>query len=351
MTWLEFRCRHRHSADFTLDVELKLDAPVAALYGPSGSGKTSVLHILAGLHRPDEGYIRVRDRVLLDTSRRIDVPIDRRRVGVVFQDRLLFPHMSVRDNIDYGRRRRPGNVDPDAVIATLEIGPLLERFPRELSGGERQRIAVARTLLSSPEILLLDEPLAALDDDRRAKILTYLDRVLAEFSIPTLLVSHSPLEIRRLAQSVHCIRDGRIVAIGTPDEVLSPSSEGLHNGRMTNLLHVADIKSGDDGWLGKVGGSIVQLPSPPPESAATFVHFHANDVVLSRQDVVGVSARNHFPGTVRQIVNSSGRVFVAVDIGQIVWAEITPQSVRDLDLAVGKEIVCLLKTVSIHWVE
>lgn len=351
MTWLELRCRHRFSADFKLDVELQLDAPVAALYGPSGSGKTSILHILAGLHRPDDGYIRVRDRVLLDTSRRIDVPIDRRRVGVVFQDRLLFPHMSVRDNIHYGRRRRPGNVDLDAVVATLEIGPLLERYPRELSGGERQRIAVARTLLSSPDILLLDEPLAALDDERRAKILTYLDRVLSEFSIPTLLVSHSPLEIRRLAQSVHCIRNGRIVAAGTPDEVLNPANEGLNDGRMMNLLHVADVHPTAGGWQGIVGGAKVQLPLPPPDSGATFIHFHANDVVLSRQDLVGVSARNHFRGAVRQIIEASGRAYIAVDVGQIVWAEITPQSVRDLELAVGREIICYLKSVSIRWVE
>ncbi|HMN39175.1 MAG TPA: ATP-binding cassette domain-containing protein [Hyphomicrobium sp.] len=220
---IEFDARLKRNG-FTLDAQFSTDVAILALFGPSGSGKTTVLHLIAGLVRPDEGRIAVGGRVLADTANHLFVPNHRRRAGLVFQDAQLFPHMSVEQNLRFGRRfsQDLGRKIPfDAVVDTLQIAPLLGRRAPALSGGEKQRVALGRALLAGSDILLLDEPLASLDDARKEEILGLIARVRDEFAIPIIYVTHSAPEVRRLAGHVILLNGGRIAARGAPHEVLA----------------------------------------------------------------------------------------------------------------------------------
>lgn len=233
MSWLDFRCRYRFASGFQLDVAFETDGRVTSLFGPSGSGKTSVLSLVAGLQRPDQGRIALGERTLVDTERGVFVPVERRNVGLVFQDHQLFPHLTVAGNLRYGerrRRRRGGRqIEFDRVVEVLELGDLLSRSPRTLSGGERQRVALGRSLLAGPELLLLDEPLASLDQALKDRVLTYLERVVAQWQIPAIYVSHAEAEVRRLADWVVVLEQGRVVRCGPPDETLTRSCSSLRS--------------------------------------------------------------------------------------------------------------------------
>ena len=208
---IEFAMRHSHE-DFALDIAFASDARTLALFGDSGAGKTSVLNAIAGLLRPAHGCVVVDDRVLFDSARDIDVPASQRRIGYVFQDGRLFPHRDVRANIVYGVPRKGGSVDFDAIVALLDLSPLLPRMPASLSGGERQRVAIARALLSAPRALLLDEPLTGLHAAARAQVLEYLTRLKRELRVFTLLVSHHASEVTTLADEVVLLDAGTVAA-------------------------------------------------------------------------------------------------------------------------------------------
>jgi molybdate transport system ATP-binding protein len=198
--------------DFELQLDEALASGITALFGPSGSGKTTTLDAIAGLRVPSNGVISIHDRVLFDAARRINLPPHQRHVGYVPQDVALFPHMNVRRNVLYGRR--PGQkLSLDTVVRMLEVGDLLDRRVPELSGGERQRVALARALMSAPELLLLDEPLAAVDVERRRRILPYLVRVRDDLGIPVIYVSHDRGEVDQLADRVIVLQDGRAIPI------------------------------------------------------------------------------------------------------------------------------------------
>ncbi|HJT36482.1 MAG TPA: molybdenum ABC transporter ATP-binding protein [Pirellulales bacterium] len=230
MNRLSVCCRHRYASGFELDVAFQIAHQVTSLFGPSGSGKTTVLAMIAGALRPQAGRIELGGRMLVDTSQNICLAAEHRRVGLVFQDHLLFPHLNVEQNLRYGQRRRrvgASDIDFGQVVEVLELGDLLERMPRNLSGGQRQRVALGRSLLASPELLLLDEPLAALDAPLKDRILTYLERVVAQWRLPTIYVSHAASEVERLADWVIVLKQGRVAATGTPEQILKqqPQSE------------------------------------------------------------------------------------------------------------------------------
>jgi molybdate transport system ATP-binding protein len=201
---------------FTLEVRVRLEARITALFGASGAGKTTILDALAGLRTPSAGSIVVGQRVLFDSVRGVNLAPHQRHVGYVAQDVALFPHMSVRRNVLYGRREGQ-RLSLETVVRMLEIAPLLDRKVPQLSGGERQRVALARALMSAPELLLLDEPLAAVDVERRRRILPYLERVRDELMVPIIYVTHDPAEVRQLAEHVVILDEGRVVTTGSPE--------------------------------------------------------------------------------------------------------------------------------------
>jgi molybdate transport system ATP-binding protein len=357
MSVLSFQCRHRYPGGFDLDIAFELSHRFTSLFGPSGSGKTSVLSIIAGLLRPQQGEVRLNHRTLLDTASGISLPPENRHVGVVFQDALLFPHFTVERNLRYGaqHRRRPRRtVAFSRVVEVLELGPLVPRYPQNLSGGERQRVALGRALLSGPELLVMDEPLASLDDPLKGRILSYLERVVAEWNLTTLFVTHGQAEVRRVAEWVVVLEQGRVLCAGPPDQALTqPGPLAWTNSTApANLLRVEQLTSAEGHVVARVGGQTIRLPiAKLPAKSPAFLQFRPADVMLSRRDVTGLSARNHLRGRVCQVLAVEDAVFVAIDIGQMLWAEITPQAAAELQLAPGVDVICLLKAHSLTLVE
>ncbi|MAT69728.1 MAG: molybdenum ABC transporter ATP-binding protein [Planctomycetaceae bacterium] len=354
MSHLEFACQHSRSAEFRLDARFETHHGVTALFGPSGAGKTTVLAIIAGLLKPDAGSVVHDGRVLVRTTERRFLPPEKRRIGMVFQDHLLFPHLTVRKNLSYSRRAAASGRKLAAlgeVAAALDIEKLLEQFPRQLSGGERQRVALGRALLSQPDLLLLDEPLSSLDARLRYRILDYVERVVRLWDVPVVFVSHSQAEVRRLAQWVVMLDRGRVVQVGTPEEVLG-SSDALalqNSAAPINLLRFEKVRRAGDHCFGQLGSQEVFVPlQGPTVREPLIVQFSPRDVILGRHGLTGVSARNQLSGTIRQIVRTDYGVFAAVDVGQIVWAAVTEDAIRELDLQIGGEAICLVKAHSLE---
>ena len=346
---LQFDCRLRYPSGFELDATFKSGSGVTALFGPSGSGKSSILSLLAGVLRPQSGRIHLGDRVLADVAAGVCVPPERRRLGVVFQEQLLFPHLTVRQNLRFGQGRHGARtVDFGRVVEVLEIGGFLERRPDALSGGQRQRVALGRALLCGPELLLLDEPLAGLDEALKERLLTYLGRALAEWRVPTMFVSHHQTDVRRLADWVVMMEAGRVVAYGPTTETLDRTLLARPAQRVApvNLLRVTDLCQVEGHWEGRIGGQVLHLPPANLRmGSSAYVQFQPHDVILARGPQAGVlSARNRVDGVVREMLVFEGRAFVAVDMGQFLWAEVTPEAVRDLGLRVGEAVSCLIKT-------
>ena len=218
---------HKEIGELALSVSFESDGPVTGLFGPSGAGKSTLVNVIAGLTKPDKGRIVLGDEVLFDSRRSIDIPAHRRRIGYVFQEGRLFPHLSVRKNLDYGRWMTGAPDDPAElarVVAMLDLEPLLERRPGKLSGGERQRVAIGRALMMKPRLLLLDEPLASLDPARKSEIMPYLVRLRDKVGLPMVYVSHYARELQRIANVVVRLDAGRIIAIGGP-EILTRADE------------------------------------------------------------------------------------------------------------------------------
>ena len=212
---LSVDCAHHYPSGFNLQVQFTAGTSVTALFGASGSGKTTTLNLIAGHLRPASGRICLGEQVLVDSSAGVFLPPDQRRIGIVFQDHRLFPHLTVRRNLEYGLRRRPlRQIDLAKVVQVLELETLLDRPPATLSGGQQQRVALGRAILRGPELLLLDEPLAALDDALKHRVLVYLERAIETWRIPTLFVSHDQADVRRLAETVVVLEHGRVVASG-----------------------------------------------------------------------------------------------------------------------------------------
>ncbi len=353
MTTLRFECRHRFASGFSLDVAFQTDRLVTSLFGPSGCGKTSTLSVLSGLLQPREACIHLGEECLADTSRGVWLPPERRHVGCVFQDHLLFPHLNVEGNLSFGQKHsssRQARVERGRVAEVLELTSLLSRKPSELSGGQRQRVALGRALLSQPKFLLMDEPLAALDETIKTRILNYLERIVHEFQIPTLFVSHSQSEVRRFSQWVVVVEAGSVVAQGEPGATLDqPKTLGWKRAEgPINLLRVECYRASDGQLYGRLGAQALKLPTTDgletSDGDSLYVQFSPDQVMIARGDITGLSTRNHLHGVVRQLVAVIDGVYVAIDVGQVLWAHLTNEAIRDLQLASGDEVVALVKT-------
>lgn len=341
---------------FALQASLKLEQPVVGLFGPSGSGKSTLLGILAGTIKPDRGRIVVNGRCLLDTARGVDVPIHQRRVGLVFQDSKLFPHLTVKGNLQYGFKllaEAGQRFSLAQIIDLLELQPLLQQRPSQLSGGEKQRVALGRALLASPELLLLDEPLASLDERLKAQILPFLRRVKEQIRVPMIYVSHNINEILDLTRQLVVINDGAVLAHGefhdiiSTDKVLSlANSLGLDNSLSVELTE----KHEELGYcVAECGENSLLLPyTDAPVGARFSVVIPASNIALSRKKISGISIQNQIPGTVSAIRIVNHRALVTVDAGSILIAEITAKALHDLKIKMHDPVYCLIKTQAIR---
>jgi molybdate transport system ATP-binding protein len=341
---------------FHLVVRFQVEAPILGLFGRSGSGKTSVINAIAGITTPSRGAIRVNDVSLLDVAKGIDVPPDKRRIGYVFQDALLFPHMDVESNLLYGQRLHAPEdrfIDEARVVELLGLGALLQRRPRTLSGGERQRVAIGRALLAQPRILLMDEPLAALDIPRKTEILDYIERLRDELGIPIVYVSHSVTEIARLADTVVVLSDGKCLAVGGVDEVmgrldLKPVTERYEAGSVVDT-HVAAHDAHDQlTTLAFEGGELIvpQIDAAVGERVRTRIR--ARDVSLAIRKPTEISMLNVLPAqvtTVREMTGPVVDVQLAVG-GATLVARITRRSFQQLGIRRGQPLYALVKAVS-----
>jgi molybdate transport system ATP-binding protein len=355
---IEVRLRHRQG-DFVLDVAFAGPSPgVTALFGRSGAGKSTTVQAVAGLLRPDEGLIRVDGTTFLDTAAGIRLPPERRRVGIVFQDARLFPHMSVEANLLYGWRRAPRaerRIEPGPVVELLGIGHLMRRRPHGLSGGERQRVALGRALLAQPRLLLMDEPLASLDGPRKAEILPYLDRLRAELRLPVVYVSHAAEEVARLADRVVVLADGRVAAEGPVSEVLGLLAPGLAEGpEDQGSVLEGRVRGHDDAWrLTEVetpAGPIVVPRVALPEGAAVRVRVRARDVIVAAERPEATSVQNALPAVVRSVAADPDGPFATVLLdagGSDLAARVTRRSADRLGLAPGARVWALVKAASL----
>ena len=351
---LEIALRHRF-AGFDLDVAFQAPQGLTALFGRSGSGKTTIVNAVAGLLRPDQGRIVADGAVLLDTAARVSVPPHRRRVGYVFQDARLFPHLTVRQNLMYGRwfaPRGPG-ADLGHIVEMLGIGLLLDRRPGALSGGEKQRVALGRAILSNPRLLLMDEPLAALDEARKAEILPYLERLRDELQLPILYVSHSVAEVARLATTIVLMDAGRVIAAGPASTVMAdPSVVPVMGLREAGGTLIARLTAQEDDGLTRfeTGGGPILLPQvEAPVGARLRLRILAQDVMLATVRPEGISALNILSATVEEIRLGDGPgALVRLRVGEdLLLARLTRRSVLALGLTPGRAVYAVLKAVSV----
>jgi molybdate transport system ATP-binding protein len=340
---------------FRLAARFKGEGGVTALFGRSGSGKTSLVNIIAGLLRPDQGRVVVDGVTLVDVKRGIFVPPHRRRLGYVFQEARLFPHLTVRQNLLYGRFFTPAAERPavEPVVAMLGIGHLLDRRPGGLSGGEKQRVAIGRALLAGPRLLLMDEPLAALDDARKAEILPYIERLRDEMRLPIVYVSHSLGEVARLATTMVVLNEGSVEAAGPTAEVMqrldiAPVAEPEEAGAVIETTVIAHEEAFALTRLASPAGDLLVPQVPLPSGAALRVHIRARDVMLATAPPMGLSALNVIRGTIAEIGPAAGAsVEIRLDCNGIaLLARLTRRSVEALTLRPGADVFAVIKAVS-----
>ncbi|MCM2440782.1 molybdenum ABC transporter ATP-binding protein [Agrobacterium vitis] len=350
---LEIDIRHRQGT-FDLEADLQLGSGLTALFGPSGSGKTTMINAVAGLIRPDQGRVAFEGRVWSDAQSGIFLPPHRRRIGYVFQEARLFPHLNVRANLTYGRYFTPKaerREDLSRICDLLGITDLLDRAPNGLSGGEKQRVAIARALMASPKLLLMDEPLSALDAALKAQILPYIERIRDEAGVPILYVSHAVEEVTRLASRVVTMSKGRAARVDLGEGAL------LHLPRLGDSRPGSFLHAHVNGHAREEGLTLATSPAGPlflkyadlPVGTPIRLFIAASDLVLATGETGQLSTLNRLSGRVQAIFETGPGIVIRVDCsGQVIDAEITRRSLTALDLALGKPVSLLFKAVSVE---
>ena len=347
----------RRQGDFSLDVSFSAEpGSITALFGPSGAGKTSIINSIAGLARPDAGRIAVDGRTLFDSAAGIDLPPQQRQLGYIFQDSRLFPHYTVRGNLNYGRRGASEDshaLDFDRIVELLNLGPLLDRRPGKLSGGEMQRVAIGRALLAAPRLLLMDEPLASIDETRRGEIIPFLEQLRDEIGVTTVYVSHAAAEVIRLADNVVLLDRGRIAATGTVEQLMSRLDlRRLVGDNNTGAVLSTTFKEYDPAYdLASLefNGGVLRVPGlDVPPGTPIRAQILARDLAISLSRPTDTSVLNVFAGEINELGNQDGpQVDVRIDVGTPLIARVTRKSMHDLGLAPGLKVYAMVKAVAI----
>jgi molybdate transport system ATP-binding protein len=347
----------KHLANFDLDTEFASDSGITALFGRSGAGKTTLVKAIAGLVRPDRGSITVNGDCLFDSARGIDLPVERRRVGYVFQEGRLFPHLTVHGNLDYGYALALSSqryVEFNQVVDLLGLEPMLERRPANLSGGEKQRVAIGRALLASPRVLLMDEPLAALDNLRKGEILRYIECLHDEIKVPIVYVTHAVEEIVRLADVVVVMAGGKVLATGKPSEVMGRVELRAHTGIFEGGTVIdAKVASHDLSYdlttLEFAGGRLTVPGVDALIGESIRLRVRARDVSIALTRPADISVLNVLHGQVVEATAGIGSTCnVRVDVGGVnLAARITRLSADRLGLGAGREVYVLIKAISL----
>jgi molybdate transport system ATP-binding protein len=347
--------------NFLLDVSIDVPTGITILFGPSGAGKSTLLDCIAGLAKPDAGRIVVGTDVLFDSSRAISLPAQKRRIAYVFQTLALFPHLTVEQNVAYGlnhMRERERGKRVAEILAAFRVQKLGNQKPGDISGGEKQRIALARSLVTEPRVLLLDEPLTGLDAELKSAIVDDLRAWNAAKRIPILYVTHTREEVDALGERVIAIEAGRVVGAGAPMDVLdAPRRKRLAQAAgFENLLQgtVLDLREADGVMRVRLGNTACELEVPlgyAAPGAPFHVAIRAGDILLATEQPRGLSARNVIEGRIVSLEARGTMVVARVDCGVTLVAHVTPRAVRALELAAGRKVWLVLKTHSCHLVE
>ncbi len=340
---------------FELEANFSLDKPVTGLFGSSGSGKSTLLNMVAGLAHPDKGWLKLGDKHLFHSHKNINLSPNKRDVGVVFQDSQLFPHMSVSQNLLYGYKRTLRNqrrFKKNEIIDLLEIGHLLKKRPLQLSGGEKQRVGLGRALLASPKFLMLDEPLASLDQGLKGQILPFLKRVKDELELPMVYISHSMEEILHLTDQLVVINKGRILGAGHFYDVIKADAvQGVANTMgLENILTVT-VKAHDI----PCGHTIVdhhgrQLLLPLSDKMCVgdtcYIAVRSNEISIAKHHIAHISIQNQIKGQIINFNQNSSYTAIQIDIGTPIFVDITAKAFHDLALTLNEEVHWLIKAQS-----
>jgi molybdate transport system ATP-binding protein len=345
--------------NFDVQIKERFSEGITGIFGPSGSGKTSLMHAISGLAHPKSGQIAIEGHLVFDAAKKIYVPVEQRNIGYVFQEGRLFPHMNVEKNLLYGvKKHQKSKVSFDEVVDLLKLNQLLKSMPSQLSGGERQRTALGRSLLSSPEILLLDEPFSALDVHLRNQILPFILSIQQKVAIPILVVSHDLADLLRLTNTLFIIKKGQCIGHGTYYDLLKNKSvsELFGSNELVNAVDMTVIQNTENNGL-----TLLQHPNQKRQiiikcdkSKKNYavgqqlkIFINADDIALSREQQPGITIQNQLEGTVSDLIDRGASLLCIVDVGFRLVVEITTESQKRLDIAIGSTVCCLFKSVAI----
>lgn len=343
--------------DFQMQMKGKIPTGITGVYGPSGHGKTSLLNAIAGIVKPDGGSIYINGQTIFNSKDKMNVPIKKRNIGYVFQEDRLFPHLNILRNLTYAHHNNE-KVKLEDVIEILEIGHLLKKYPEECSGGERQRVTIGRALLSSPDLILMDEPFSAVDNRLRKDIIPYLISINKEYHIPMVIVSHELSDLLSLTDYLILLYNGEIIGAGKFHDLITNEKNiilmqgtGIYNG--FDMFVFAFHESKDMVLMkGKTDNFVIQAMSHSFHKGIKLnnrlrVLIRPEDISLSLTPISGISVRNQIEGIIEKIIEKDGFSFCLVDAGEKILVEITEASRHSLGLTKGLKVFCLFKSVSL----
>ena len=337
----------KHFSAFSLDADFAIQGDKVGVFGPSGGGKSTLVHLIAGLRDPDQGFISLDGETLFDSSRGLYISPERRRIGLVFQRPHLFPHLSVKSNLFYGYKRcgtKDRKITLDSVVDVMQIGHLLGRGVRYLSEGEKQRVAIGRAVLSNPRLLLMDEPLSAIDENLKFQIISYLKDTCEIFKIPYLFISHALLEMRIMTDQVLTVADGRVTGQTTAENLARDKMKDATG--YVNILRLTAPRRINGLTLYRWGDQELHISSDSPLSEALF-ELMSKDIILFKRHPEAISARNLLKATVVSIFDKGTRIGVELKCGsELLVAEITKEAVDELGIKEGLEIYAAIKAVA-----